>query len=292
MTNTVRLANSQYNLTLRPSVPSGTDPFFLTDSSLVLPAIRVDQYPRTGRDGVDDFTQFFDNATFTASLKVQDIGGTTRHQSVDILKALCAPTAGAQLFIQRDGWLNERWANVRGDTFSCVIGNKSRVILDVSLQLSLPEGILQDTVLQTRVLNPQGANVGRIYSTTQKVYPWNYVLGNSNFASTIVAGGTIPVYPMLRIYGGCTNPVIKNVTTGKSISFIGLTLADGQYLDINISKRTIYLNSNPSLSYYAFLDFTASSWWSLNPGNNIVSVNAATADASSSLSVLWYDGWI
>src|SRR6266699_478217 len=200
MTNTIRLANSQYSLTLRPNDPSAVDPFFVTDSELHFPAVRVDQYQRTGRTGVDDFTGFFDNGIFTANLKVQDVAGTTRHQNVDILRALCAPGAGTQLFIQRDGWLTERWANVRGDTFSCVIDNKSRVILNVAMQLSLPDGILQDTVQQLRVLIPLGLNVGRIYSATQKFYPWNYSLGSSAFASTVVSNGSTPVLPILRYY--------------------------------------------------------------------------------------------
>jgi hypothetical protein len=292
MTNTIRLVNSQYSLTLRPNVPSKNDPFFVTDSELMFPTVRVDQYPRTGRTGVDDFTGFFDNAVFHATIRVQDVVGTTRHQSVDILRAMCMPGAGTQLFIQRDGWLTERWANVRGDTLSCVIGSKSRVILDVSIQLSLPDGIMQDTVQQTRTLTPAGLNVGRIYSTTQKIYPWNYAAGSTTFASTIVANGSIPVMPILHIYGACTNPTVRNVTTGKSISFLGLTLVDGQYIDVNISKRTVYLNSDTTLSYYSFLNFATSSWWTLVPGNNLIQVTAATADTQSILTVVWYDGWI
>jgi uncharacterized membrane protein len=288
MTNTLRLVDDDSSvLWLRTATPQAGDPFIANAHTLPSAPARVSQQPRAGRSGVTDGTQFHDGAVFQVALKVFDAGGFTRHQHVDHLRQTLRPDRRPYLYIQRDGWLEERRAAVRGSLAS-PIDQASHARLEVSLQLELADGVLEAVTESSDSMYPASGTGGRTYP---KGYPWAYVPGNTGATKIINLGGGeygVTATPLLmRLYGACTEPVISLQTTGEVFELDGVTLAVGQYLEIDMDAKTVYLNGDPALSYYNKVNFLTSTWWQLQPGDNDLAIGAATLDTSCRLDLFW-----
>jgi hypothetical protein len=292
MTTSMRLVAEDGATTivwLRPSQPSTNDAIFLQNSELPMAGPRVVDQPRAGASGRLDLTQYHDSTTFKADLVIQDDGTYTRHQYIDILRQTAAPARRPYLYVLRDGWLSERRAALRGDAQTVVVDKLSAVRLVASIQFAVPDGVLEDTALSTAVIRPASSTVGRTYP---KTYPWAYASANTSNALVVTSNGTVSTPPLLRLYGAFTDPVISNLTTGQRLKLTSVSLSDGQYLEIDMANRTIYLNSDPAQSYYSKLDFTTSTWWELQPGQNLITATATSLDASCELDLFWRDRWI
>jgi hypothetical protein len=94
--------------------------------------------------------------------------------------------------------------------------------------------------------------------------------------------------PILSVYGPVTNPEVVNVTTGETLSFI-YTLAAGEHLDVDSSARTITVGG---ANRYSALNFAASTWWELAPGQNDIRLTATSFSSGASLVILWNHAWI
>ena len=103
------------------------------------------------------------------------------------------------------------------------------------------------------------------------VFPLSTPVG----ATTVTTIGDALCPPILRLFGPCTNPKIENVTDpdeegrAKRLAF-NITLAAGEFLEVDVRERTVKLNGNPRRDRYATLDFPESRWWTLQPGANLV----------------------
>ena len=298
MTTSVRFADAAGNtlLMVRPAVPSADDPIMCPSHTLGKAAPRTATQPRVGRSGLLDLTAYHDQATWQGNLIISDGGGLTRHQWVDVLRAMLAPANRPYLYLQRDGWLDERRAPVRGVSLTNPLEAKSALRLEVSLQVDIPDGVLEAATVSSDTVRPGIISVGRTYP---RIYTsaagWQYTAGSTGAVAVItVAAGTYgaTATPLLaRIYGGFTDPVITNQTTGKVFALTGVTVVAGHYLDIDMGAKTVLLDGDPGLSYYNTINFTTSDWWELQPGDNQLAVGAATADATCSMDLFWYERW-
>lgn len=77
-------------------------------------------------------------------------------------------------------------------------------------------------------------------------------------------GGTFDTPPVLTITGPVVNPILDNVTTGKSIEFV-CVLGSSDVIEVDVAARSVTLNgaSRPDL-----LTPQATTWWELAPGTN------------------------
>lgn len=287
--NTIRLEDATDTIWLRPTAPSWNDPIVCKGHSLSSAAPRVVQQARAGRSGVDDLTEFHDEATFQAELIIRDTLGATRHQQVDRLRAMLRANNRPYLYMQRDGWSNERRAQVRGGSVTNPIDRASVSRLETSIQMVLPGGVWESTVQSSDVIRPaQTSGTGRTYPRS---YPWAYTPGNSGATKIITTGGgeygAVSTSLLMRLYGACADPVITNQTTGQVLELDNVTLAAGQYLEIDMGAKTVLFNGNPTLSFYGRVNFATSDWWELQPGPNALTVGAASLDGSCELSLFW-----
>lgn len=98
----------------------------------------------------------------------------------------------------------------------------------------------------------------------------------------------------VRITGPGTSPLVTRTYAGVSTytPLTGLTLAAGEYVDINFINKTIVKSNGANL--YSYFDWTTGSWWGLGPaGNNTLNVTwASGSSAASSLRVDWRDTWL
>ena len=136
-----------------------------------------------------------------------------------------------------------------------------------------------ETSADTTLVTTSG---GRTYPLT---FPRTY--------AAVAAGGTIaanntgtfgtPV--VLRIDGPCQNPQITNGTSG-SVLGLTITIADGDFIELDSENRTVLLNG--TASRYQFL--TSSEWFDLEPGTTDLEFRAATATAAT-LTATFRSAW-
>ena len=125
-------------------------------------------------------------------------------------------------------------------------------------------------------------------------FPLPFTFGDFAVGGTVTAtnDGNATSYPTVKIHGACSAPVVKNITTGKLISFPTLSISSGDYVQVDMQRRTVLLNGQSSSPYVRYLDVVTSDFWGLDPGANSIRLNAATFDASAKAAVTWRDAWV
>ena len=120
------------------------------------------------------------------------------------------------------------------------------------------------------------------------VYPLNYGVpaGSTPGAVTVPNDGTAPYWPVLRIDGPVTNPVVTVNETGDWVRFNG-SLTAGQWLDVDCQNRRVLLNGQ--VSQAARVSFSGR-WLVIPVGGAGMSYDADTADAASLLSIYACEG--
>jgi hypothetical protein len=119
-------------------------------------------------------------------------------------------------------------------------------------------------------------------------FPWLFVAssgGQANFNNT----GMVPTPPVIRIYGYCTNPTIRLISTGEEIVLAG-EVAAGEYLEIDVFNRTVMLNGVTLRNN--LVDFSASTWFELPRGLQTIQLLSSTFDTSAHIEVLWRAAYV
>lgn len=264
--STYRLVNGPDELVL--SGTSGESPIIVVSSEFTSPRPRIVEHERLGISGRRDFTRLHDSSEFVATLKVQGAEGMSRYDYLEELKGFLAFHKRPYLYIQRDGWLNERRCLLRGDSSAVVIGRTSGQWLDVEIRATLPDGYIEDNEPSVVTLRSGSRNLGVGYPLS---YPFGYEPDDSANSSNLNLRGNDAAQPYIRIFGGCDDPTILLTTPdGETLTFATQDLAVplGSYLDIDFTNRRIFLDGVVANSYYSKVDFSVSTWWTLEPGDN------------------------
>lgn len=275
--STYRLVDGLDELEL--SGTGGASPIIVISSEFTSPRARVVEQERLGISGRRDFTRLHDSSEFTATLKIQGAEGMSRYDYLEELKGFLAYNKRPYLYLQRDGWLDERRCLLRGDSMSVVVGRTSGQWLDVELRAVLPDGYIEDNEASTVTLRSGSRNLGIGYPLS---YPFGYEPDDSANSSNLNLRGNDSAQPYIRIFGGCDDPeIILTTPDGETLTFAtqALALPVGSYLDIDFTNRRIYLDGVVANSYYSKVDFSVSTWWTLEPGDNrllFVSTNPTT----------------
>jgi hypothetical protein len=244
--------------------------------------------PAVDADGTDDTTEF--TGARTIILQVQLVPSSTRtKQSMRTrLRAFTHPRLRPVLYFQLDDEVEQR-VELRRSQWSNIVQNAG--FAAVVVQWVAPNGIIESATLHDVTANASGTGSegGRTYSKTyDKTYTGGAIVGSAS----VVNAGTADVYPLLRVYGPCTDPTIENITTGKELVFAALTINAGDFLEVDTRARTIRYNGDPADSRYDKLDFPGSEWWALSPGTNLVRLNPVTFSSPSNLVVEYRDAWL
>lgn len=138
----------------------------------------------------------------------------------------------------------------------------------------------------TLASTPSGASAGRGYP---KAYNVTYSLVAPLGQLIVSNDGNTLSYPILRVFGPGTDPIITNYTTGQQLGLL-TTLSSSDFLEIDMYARTIMFAGTSAR--YSLLDFPNSEWWGLIPGTNDVRINFSTFSGGSGLAVSWRDAWV
>lgn len=244
---------------------------------------------RTGRDGTNDTTHYHGAAAITAQLAVRGDATASKDVWLDRLRGYVAPNRRAWLHITRDGWAVERRVRVRGV--------RAPVTFDwpgwhsVQVAWVAPDGVYESTVPHTQTLFPS-ASGGEGGVSSPLSSPFSFDPGNVPGSALLANDGTTDAWLTVDIYGLCTNPVLKNLTSGRQIGFTGLTVQAGEFLRLDMREMTALLSNVASQSRYGLLDFTTSSWWPLQRGTSQVAFVASNPGVTCQAQLTWPDTMI
>lgn len=240
-------------------------------------------------DGTIDTTQYVGARTVAMSIKlVPKLSGITKELMRRRLRAFTHPRLRPVLYMQFDGE-DEQLIQLRRSQFSNVAQNASYA--PVTLQFVAPYGIIESSVEHVANANASatGTEGGRSYDHTfDTVYAGGGVIGET----TVVNDGNADAYPLIRIYGPCTEPKVLNETSGLTLNFVGLTINAGDFLEVDTRAKTVFYNGTPTDSRYNKFDFAVSEWWALSPGTSLIRFNPATSSPPSNAEINWRDAWL
>lgn len=259
-----------------------------------LPEIREVAEPRADDDGDVDTTELFGSRS--ASLEMEFY--VTPAALVDELKRFCHPGIRPYLYITDDEWTEDRRLWMRADTLSDPIeAGADDIRRDVQVQWKVPNGIWQSTALHTEVIAADvTATVGLSFPVS---FPFGFAATTQAGASVVNNAGSLPVHHVTRMYGPCNGPRLTNEETGETLDFSSpvdgsiLSLAEGDYLEINSQDRSALLLSNSDQSRLRFLDFMTSTWWRLQPGQNQIRYHPVEVLKNNSIAEMdFHPAWL
>lgn len=111
--------------------------------------------------------------------------------------------------------------------------------------------------------------------------------GTSNTNIVIENVGNYAADPIFTINGPGTLFTVQNQTTGESF-VIDYTLTVGQTIVIDVNARTIILNGSTNI----YSSMISGDFWQVQPGDNVVTFNAANNTGDTLLTIAWRDSYI
>jgi hypothetical protein len=239
----------------------------------------------TDRNGANDTTLYNGSraVTFTVALLPERVG-TSEQALREELGLWLNPALRPRLQYQLEATDAARSVVVRYDQGAgFTVDFTQPSFTGMAIGWVAPSGVTEATDDVTVSVAPGGNQVelGRSYSLSfDRTYPAQTPSGTG----FVVNDGNTAVFPLIRLYGPCTNPIITNRTANKTLRFTangGITLAGGDYIEVNMLTRTVFRTGDPTNSYLSRLDFTLSEWWSLTPGANTIAYSPATFGTSA-----------
>jgi hypothetical protein len=137
---------------------------------------------------------------------------------------------------------------------------QTQVQLNASIQAPLQAGNLTIGDFRIELV----AEDPVFYSQTQKNTDVTFASGTG----TVTNSGNAPVFPVARIHGNIQNPSITNSTSGRAVSLSGITIAAGNYYDIDMLNETV--KDPTGTSKYTYVN--SDDFFSLAKGNNTISL--------------------
>jgi hypothetical protein len=268
-------------LIVAEAVPSTSVPMRLVDGDRVLhldpengysrasldigfPTVRAVSQGRPDADGEDDTTQHHGAAAVTLELLLvpRPRIGRTLTGLLDALRPFCHPAARPYLEVERDG---TQWRiRLRAEQGSAPLTSPGHQ--KVQLGWRAPDGVMESLAEEMGTADAVPTDEGGFAFDLafDLIFPASSAVGSV----TVFNRGSTAVRPLLRLYGPCTDPRVENQTTGERLVFTGLTIAAGDWLEIDCRDSTARLNGLASQSRLSRLDFNVSDFLRLLSGSN------------------------
>jgi len=289
MLTSVKLVNGSRELVLLPRQDDG---ILLQSLDAPMPEVRAVTEARTDDDGERDTTELFGaRACSVEFLITQDARAFE-----DELTRYLHPRARPYLVVEDDGWAQARRLRLRVDQYSAPLGVDLplRDGRRVQVQWRCPDGVWEADEPASETVN---ADVQATEGLTLPVtLPVALTATQAAGATTLTNLGGVPAHFVARLYGPCTDPSLINETTGEEITFTGgVTLAAGDYIEVDTRDRTAYLTTNGTSSQVdrlGALDFTVTSWWRIEPGMQEIRYAPSAVSAGSAAVIEYRPQWL
>jgi hypothetical protein len=285
MLTSVRLVDGDREMVLLPNQDDG---IFLQGLDAPMPEVREAVEVRTDDDGTRDTTGFFGARAATLDILVTQGARAVE----DELTRYLHPRSRPYLVVEDDGWSQARRLGLRVESYDAPLTvDLPRDARRISVGWKVPTGIWEaDEATETTVNADLASTTGRTYP---KAYPWAYAATMAAGASLLTNTGSAPSHFTARLYGPCTGPSLVNETTDEELTFLSsLVLGAGEYVEIDTRERTAYALSSTSASRLTYIDFEATSWWRIEPGENLIRYAPSDADAGSAAVITYRPAWL
>lgn len=268
MPNTLRLEafNSAGALTASLDLMDEASSYRVATLEVGHPIVREQVAALPTRDGQADYTRLYGPrvVTVTGSF-VPSTAGASRQKALQALAWWCQPRLRPRLVYAIDADCAPMWLGVRGSQLGSPHANVQVSPFTVSWVASDPIA---------RALTTQTATI------------------NVGDTGNVVNAGTYRAWPVLDIYGPCTNPVVTWVTPAAgAVVFSGLTIAAGHFVRVDTAAQTALLDGTGA-SQYPLIDFHSTRWAGLEPGSTVLRFTASALGAPPRLVVNWADSSI
>ena len=229
--------------------------------------VSVIKWNRPGFHGIKTPRAFWRERIMRLIIGVRaDISSTYESKRRDLLAAFDLP---------RDGLTALKFVTQGG------LSLQAEVQLNAQIQAPLNAG--EVTIGDFRIeLVAEDPN---FYSQTLDSEDITFAAGSGSLSN----GGNAATYPTIRIYGAVTDPVITNSTLDKTISLSGITIADGEYIDINMLNETVI--DQAGVNKYGYID-SDDFWWLVEGNNSIVISGTPGGSGDRKVTFSWRDGYI
>ncbi|MFD0902326.1 phage distal tail protein [Actinomadura sediminis] len=271
-------------------LPRQSDGIFLQGLSAPMPEVREVSENRTEDDGVRDETMLFGSRAVSIELLVtQDPRGVE-----DELARYLHPRVRPFLVVEDDGWSQARRIRLRVSQFDKPLElDLARIdARKISVGWVAPDGIWEADVAAEETVVADVDTSGDGFSLPVTL-PLTLTATQETGASLLTNLGAVPSHFTAKLYGPCTAPSLVNETTGEEITFTsGLTLASGEYVEIDTRERTANLLSNAATTRLHLIDFTSTSWWQLQPGLNQIRYAPAPSEPGAAAIITYRPAWL
>jgi hypothetical protein len=286
MLTSVKLVNGERQMILLPRQAEGV---FLQSLDAPSPSVREAVDDRTDDDGVWDATSLFGARSCAIELLVTQGARAVE----DELSRYLHPMLRPYLVVEDSGWSQARRLMLRTDQFSAPLTTDlPRDARKIQAQWKCPDAVWEaaDLATETVPADVQGDPVGRSYPLT---YPKTYTATMVTGASIVTNLGGVPSHFVARLYGPCSGPSLKNLTTGEEITFLpSLSLAAGQYVEVDTRARSAVAQSDASSSRLNYVDFTSTSWWRIQPGDNQLRYVPRSGSSGAAAEIDYRPAWL
>jgi hypothetical protein len=123
------------------------------------------------------------------------------------------------------------------------------------------------------------------------VYDRTYPVAGPAGATIAKNDGNEVAWPIIRIHGPATNPIIFNVTTGERYE-LSIVIPVSNFLEIRAADDLVLMNANLNDSRYSSLNLTTSKWWGLQPGDNHLVFTATGTDVTTTADLYYRYAYI
>lgn len=148
------------------------------------------------------------------------------------------------------------------------------VLYRYQAEVICPDPFKYGTTLQSLTLGLPASSGGLRVPIRAPIQVTGTTVSGDGLASN---AGNFAAVPLVRIDGPVTNPVITNLTLGRSVSYLD-TLAAGEYVLIDMGNWAALLNGTSSRS--GRLSGTP---WAIQPGANTLSFRASSGTGATAL---------
>lgn len=277
----VKLVDGSREMVLLPRMADGVR---LTGLSAPFPDVREVTEDRTDDDGTRDTTSLFGARAVSVELLV-----TKAPRSIeDELSRFMHPRSRPYLVVADEGWPGPRRLRLRSAGMDAPLEvDLPQRMRRIQAQWRAPDGVWEAAEETGETVSADlDVTDGRTYP---KTYPWAYPATLAAGATLITNPGSVPAHFAARLYGPCSGPRLVNETTGEQIYFrTALTLAAGEYVEIDTRERTALAMSRADASRLTYLDFEESSWWRIEPGENKIRYAPRANAAAGAAAVITY----
>jgi len=225
------------------------------------------------QEGDSDIDFRLDPRVMQLPLMVVNTSATPRYQHYEIREKLLSIFRPGD-----DGIISVGWYNGVTQKRRLI---ETRVLGGLSFDVD-PNGYHIRTVVQLRASDPTWYD-----NTVNQV---TYTQANIGGSQVLTTAGNWLSFPTITINGPITNPKITNSTTGQYIELTTtVVLGTPLNIDLTYGQKTVFSNSPYVNRISTVTPASSLATWSLQPGNNTISITGTGTTAATSIVFSYLD---